>query len=207
MNLCKGCFFVLLVLYLVCLVLVAGCSAPASPSVSPTVAVPVSTVAPTVAPTATVEPSATPEPTVTNTPEPTLIPTQAFTATRGSRVWTIRDISMYLVEVGNWFLSPGAVPLLPREGDVVVEVLEKFVFNEATTYYEGPVELVDPDAVCAWTYQKLEEGYGLGSVTPTHSEHRTRAERWDQFSFTLGDPTKEPYCPQFDKNLDNPFAE
>ncbi len=197
------------IVFVLVLLLVAGCSVPVSPGVRPTVTMPVPTAVPTVVPTATVEPSATPEPTVTNTPEPTLIPTQAFTAapTRGSRVWTQLQFGRFMSNVGSWFLAPDNVPPLPREGDSIAQLLDQFHYDKGVGTWVGPVEAstLDPDAICDWASRKLHEGYTLLIVQEGEVfQDVTFEERWAQFSYEVGDASKEPYCPQFDKNLVNP---
>ena len=148
-------------------------------------------------PTPTVRPTNTSTPTVS--PSPTPKPTE--TATMSLRKWAVSEVGTFISFVGSWFWSEEiSFPQLPREGDEVVQLLTgEFVYSRATDSWSGPAERVNPDAVCAWAFEKLGEGYGLviiidGKVV----DEKTREERWYQFASVLGNPNIEPYCPQFD---------
>jgi|GEM_PF-3928277 len=192
--------------FMLVLVFVAGCGGSVDLLARPTVTIPTSTVGSTVAPMAMIESTKTTKPTITNTPEPTLTPTQVFSATptRGSRVWTRQQFGWFMSHVGGWFLAPDNVPILPREGDPIAQLLDQFNYDRSVDSWVGPVDAstIDPDAVCDWALRKLQEGYTLLIVQEGKVFQDVTFEvRWAQFSRAVGDPGKEPYCPQFDKSL------
>lgn len=191
------------------LLVVTGCSVVANTEVEVPTLVTVSfTTAPNVTLSPTMEePTPTKEPTYTDTPEPTLTPTVTLTptATRSSIEWSSAEFGKYYAFVGSWFVGEYSYPELPRENDSIAQFLVQIEHNEESNEWFVPVEMVDPAAVCQWTFDKLSEGYSLVIVIDGNQlESKTREERWSQFSSALGDSSKEPYCPQFDRALEVP---
>lgn len=202
MNSKKGRFCCIMPLC-ICM-LVAGCAARVLPSVQPTEtgkSAPAFETA--ILPTATAAPTAKLESMITDTLKPTLTPTQVVTVvpTMGSRVWNQQQLDVFMSNVGAWFLAPGREPPVPREGDSIAQLLDRLHYDGITGRWTGPVEAMelDPDTVCAWAFKKLREGYSLTIIIDGELfQNVTREERWLQFSFTLGDQTREPYCSEFD---------
>jgi len=164
-----------------------------SSTLKPATSTPTST--PTVRPTDTSTPTASPSPT----------PTSTETATLSLRKWTMNEVGTFISFVGSWFTADISYPLLPREGDEVAQLIDEFVYNRATDSLSGPLERVNPDVVCAWAFEKLGEGYGLTiKIDGNVVDEKTREERWIQFASEIGNPDKEPYCPQFDASSEVP---
>lgn len=202
-----------LVVFVLCCVLVVGCgtSIGAQPTAMESVQT-VPTSKPTTVPSATVEYTATPIPSATNIPEPTVTPTQTSTATptRGNRVWTQQQFGVFMSKVGSWFLIEGSEPPIPREGDSIAQLLDQFHYDESIDRFVGPVDAaeLDPDAICAWVFSKLQEGHSVLIILDGEVfSSVTREERWVQFSSAVGDVSREPYCPQFDQSLEVPIFE
>jgi len=168
-----------------------------SSTLKPATSTPTSTSTPTVRPTDTSTPAVSPSP----------APTSTETATLSLRKWTVSEVGTFISFVGSWFWSEEiSFPQLPREGDEVVQLLTgEFIYTRATDSWSGPAERVDPDVVCAWAFQKLGEGYGLTiKINGNTVDEKTREERWSQFASEVGNPNKEPYCPQFDASSEVP---
>lgn len=180
-----------------------GCTPVAKPAVVTVVGASSTPVIPTEAPTATRTLTMTPEPTTTPTlmPSFTEVPTVTNTPTP-QRKWDLLAVNKFYMFVGGWFLGKESYPPVPREGDSIAQLFDEFVWDPVTHTRYGPIEKVNPDLVCEWALERLEEGYSLTIIFNGEVwDKKTREDRWYQFSTAVGDPNTEPYCPQFDPDL------
>ncbi len=160
----------------------------------------------TKAPTNTSTPR--PTPTVTETETPTFIPTDTATPTpaytEDVRMWNKDQIGEWMRFVGSWILYD---PRFPQEGDTIAELVTQFYcIDKVCSHMEGPVDTYPAKDLCEWAFKHLMEGYStIIAYDGKVFEEKTQQERWEQFSREAGNPNRDLYCPQFDKNFGSPI--
>lgn len=186
-----------------------------------TVSIPteVSSLTPTDEPIAanTIAPTETPIPTKTPTPTETQIPSP----TSDGRVWNEAQFENFMRFGGhhmifaadNWVLEDGYVyiigkgwdystqyPSIPPFDWAALQSREKDAkgnlqsFNYLAEWDKLVIDAkIPPNVLCMWIWEGFQNGHGWPGLP--------RSETYDALSKGFGNPNKEPYCKEFNTNL------
>ncbi len=132
--------------------------------------------------------------------------TASPTVADDGRRWNLEQFGAYQAFAGSYITSDPAFP----QDDPMVEVFDKFKWVDTGLplgwVLEGPIEIIIPSQVCAWTHKYIMLGVGRVYVNSEGTRFEmTRGELWDQIASAVGYTGKEPYCPEFDVLLPAPI--